>query len=171
MAGGGGEYQCGPGQWGRSHAVNSLGARGGAEQRCCHGERSGAGLRAPRSPCPPRPRCLGPARHGGGRGRERPAFYLYFRQLDAARGAARRHAPRKRLARGRGWQGGYRTERSGPGLSPVGVWGAGRLPAVGGRPGGGAAQPEWCRPVGRVGGSRRPEREARAAVLGRRVPP
>lgn len=47
MASGGGEYQCGPDQWGRSHAVNSLGARGGAEQRCCRGERSGAGLRAP----------------------------------------------------------------------------------------------------------------------------
>lgn len=46
----GGEYQCAAGQWGRSHAVNSLGARGGAEQRC---RRRGERSRAPRTALPP----------------------------------------------------------------------------------------------------------------------
>lgn len=56
------------------------------------------------------------------------------------------------------------------GSARLGWGGGGRppLPPSEGAPG--AAQPARCRPVGRVGGSRRPEREARTAVPERRAP-
>lgn len=170
MGGGGGGYQCRPGQSGRSHAVNSLGARGGAEQGCRRrGERSGAGLRAPRSPEPaPVPPTARPAMAAAVDDSTLPSISTFANLLPLEeRPADMLHVSTGvGAARGGGLGG---TGQSVPGWGSARLVGADPLPPSEGAPG--AAQPERCRPVGRVGGSRRPEREARTAVPGRRAPP
>lgn len=69
--------------------------------------------------------------------------------------------------RGGGGKGG--AGQSVPGWGSARLVGAAPFPPSEGAPG--AVQPERCRPVGRVVGSRRPEREARTAVPERRAPP
>lgn len=61
------------------------------------------------------------------------------------------------------------TGQDGPGWGSARLLGAAPLSPSEGAPR--AAQPERCRPVGRVRGSRRPERETRSAVPERRAPP